>query len=62
MTYEKPELITLSLAGTAVRLVIGGDVGTCEGQDGKMFCVAECRTQADDSVTSSSGGAYEADE
>jgi hypothetical protein len=66
MAYEKPELITLNLAATAVRNV-SQDVGSQEGQDGKGWLIHEYggyrdSNQFNDTVTSSSSGAYEADE
>lgn len=67
MAYEKPELTSLSFAGTAVR---GGaaDSPFAESTDGKMSFAAESGQQSDlisgngPTPTSSSSGAYEADE
>ncbi len=63
MAYEKPELFTLSLAGTAVRGIVGGDTGSQEGSDLKAAATPESGEQHDTvQQTSSTAGAYEADE
>ena len=61
MAYEKPELITLSLASTAVRT---GSQEDSNPSDGKISNTAEVAGQPADTVnsTSSTGSAYEADE
>jgi len=61
VAYEKPQLIVLNFARAAVR-DIGQDVGSQETGDGKLSTYPEDRQPADISGTSSSGGAYEADE
>ena len=66
MTYEKPELMVLSFAGTAVRQQADSGTGTSGDSHQKFTTSAEAGLadsgDSANAATSSSGGAYESDE
>lgn len=63
MAYEKPEIITLSLAAPAVRAIADNPFFINDEGDGKQSHVAETGSDTDYPIsTSSSSAAYQADE